>query len=182
MRRIVNSTYITLDGVIADPQDWPSSEVSDEAGGAIQTELLFASDALLMGRRTYESFAAAWPSRSDPFSDRMNGMAKHVVSSTLQAPAWANTRVIGGDDPVAEIARLKAQPGQDIVQYGFGQLAFALLEHGLLDELRLWVSPLILGRGGTEGLLYRATGAPARLRFESARPLKNGDVILTYAP
>jgi dihydrofolate reductase len=181
MRRIINSTYITLDGVIANPQNWPSGRVTDDAGGKIQAELLFSCDAVLLGRYTYESFAAAWPARSgDPFSDRINSMSKYVVSSTLQNADWKNTTIVGGE-PIEYIRRLKREPGQDIVQYGFGQLAFALLHHGLLDELRLWVHPFILGSGGPKALLYR--DAPtAMLNLVSTTPLKNGDVILTYQP
>ena len=180
MRRIINSTYITLDGVIANPQDWPSSDVP-AAAGVIQTELLFGCDSVLMGRHTYTSFAAVWPTRSgDPFSDRINSMSKHVVSSTLGNPEWNNTNVISGD-PVAEISRLKREPGKDIVQYGFGRLSYTLMHHGLLDELRLWVHPFFIGGGGPEALLYRE-GPVTRLSFVDAKPLENGDVILTYRP
>ena len=134
-----------------------------------------------MGRHTYENFAAAWPSRSgDPFSDRMNSLAKYVVSSTLTHADWKNTQIISGD-PVPHIARLKSEPGQDIVTYGFGQLSYALMRHGLLDELRLWVHPFFLGRGGPEALLYR--DAPtAMFDLVDTKPLKNGDVVLTYRP
>src|SRR2546423_1063638 len=142
MRRIINSTYISLDGVIQDPQDWPDNGIeSDGTGMKVQTDLLFGCDALLMGGRTYPGFAPAWMARSgDPFSDRMNSMAKYVVSSTLTDPEWANTTVIGGD-AIEAIRRLKAQPGQDIVQYGFGQLSYALLGHGLLTQLPPRVPP-----------------------------------------
>jgi dihydrofolate reductase len=158
MRHIINSTYISLDGVIQDPQDWPDNGIEgDGTGMKVQTDLLFGCDALLMGGRTYPGFAPAWMARSgDPFSDRMNSMAKYVVSSTLTDPEWNNTTVIS-DDPIAAIRRLKEQPGQDIVQYGFGQLSYALLEHGLLDELRLWVHPLFVGRATTDDLMFRPT-------------------------
>jgi dihydrofolate reductase len=179
MRRIINSTYITLDGVIANPHTWPSGRVSDEAAVAIQTELIQSCDALLMGRRTYESFSAAWPGRSgDPISDRINSMAKFVVSSTLETATWHNTSIISRD-PIDHIKRLKEENGQNIVQYGFGQLSFALMRRGLIDELRLWVHPFVLGRTGPEGLLYR--DAPTTMfNFVGSRSLKNGDVILTY--
>ena len=179
MRRIINSTFVTLDGVIANPHQWPSGRVADDAGLALQTALLFSCDAVIMGRHTYDSFAAVWPTRSgDPFSDRLNNMSKYVVSSTLQKAGWTNTTIIGGD-PVSEIARLKQQPGKDIVQYGFGQLSHALLHHGLLDELRLWVHPFFLGSGGPEALLYR-DGPTTVLSFVDAKPLENGNVVLTY--
>jgi dihydrofolate reductase len=180
MRRIVNSTYISLDGVIQDPQDWPGNGIEpDGTAGKVQTDLLSACDAVLMGRRTYEGFAPAWMSRSgDPYSDRINSMAKHVVSSTLRDPEWANTTVISGD-VIAEVRRLKEQPGQDIVQYGFGQLSYALLGHGLIDELRLWVHPLFVGQATTEDLLFRPA-AVAQLELAGTLTLNTGIVVLTY--
>jgi dihydrofolate reductase len=180
MRHIINSTYISLDGVIQDPQDWPDNGVeSDGTGMKVQTDLLFGCDALLMGGRTYPGFAPAWMARSgDPFSDRMNSMAKYVVSSTLTDPEWNNTTVISAD-PIAAIRRLKEQPGQDIVQYGFGQLSYALLEHGLLDELRLWVHPLFVGRATTDDLMFRPT-ATAQMELAGTLALNTGIVILTY--
>jgi dihydrofolate reductase len=181
MRRIVNSTYISLDGVIENPQDWPSTGDDDGAAGTIQTDLLFACDAVLMGRHTYDGFAPAWSARSgDEYSDRINSMAKYVVSSTLEKPEWNNTTVIGGD-VVAEIKRLKDQPGQDIVQYGFGRLSYTLLEHGLLDELRLWVHPFLVRSGGPQDLLFRE-GQLAKFDLVDTRALKSGIVILTYRP
>ena len=179
MRKIINSTYITLDGIIANPHLWPSGRVSDDAGVTIQTDLLFSCDAMIFGRHTYDSFAAAWPGRAgDPFSDRMNSMAKFVVSSTLREAAWNNTTIISGD-PIEHVARLKQQPGQNIVQYGFGQLAYALMHHGLLDELRLWVHPFFIGTYGPEGLIYRP-GPTTQFELIDSRALKNGDVVLTY--
>jgi dihydrofolate reductase len=178
MRRIINSTYITLDGVIENPQDWPSDEF-DEASGAIQTELLFACDAVLMGRHTYDGFAPVWSGRSgDPYSDRMNSMEKIVVSTSLQDPQWSNTTVVG-TDPITEIARLKEQPGSDIIQYGFGQLSYALMEDHLIDELHLWIHPVFIGSGGPESLLYR-NGPLTSLRLSDTRTLTNGIVILSY--
>ena len=98
MRKIINSTYISLDGVVEQPHEWPTIErPSDERGGQIQTSLLMACDAVLMGRRTYDGFAPVWQTRSgDPLSDRMNTMPKYVVSTTLRDPDWANTTVISG--------------------------------------------------------------------------------------
>jgi len=105
VRRIINSTYISLDGVIQDPQDWPGNGIEgDGTGLKVQTDLLFGCDAMLMGGRTYPGFAPAWMARSgDPFSDRMNSMAKYVVSSTLTDPEWNNTTVISRD-PIDAIA------------------------------------------------------------------------------
>jgi dihydrofolate reductase len=179
MRRIINSTYISLDGVIQDPQDWPSSTVGDDRGGVIQTDLLLSCDTQIMGRKTYEGFAAVWPGRSgDPYSDHINAMRKLVFSSQVTDPQWHNTTVVG-EEPVAAIRRLKEEPGADIVHYGFGHLAHALMAAGLLDELRLWVHPFFVGRGGPEDLIYR--DAPLT-RFELADTvaLNSGIVVLTY--
>jgi dihydrofolate reductase len=180
MRKIINSTYITLDGVIQDPQDWPGNGIEGDGTGAkVQLDLLFGCDAVLMGARTYPPMAAAWMARSgDPYSDRINAMAKYVVSSTLTDPEWDNTTVISGD-PIEAIRDLKSRPGQDIVQYGFGQLSYALLEHGLLDELRLWVHPLLLGQGTADSLLFRPA-VTTQLELASALALNTGTVILTY--
>jgi dihydrofolate reductase len=180
MRKIVNSSYLSLDGVVDNVGDWPSTSGADEERRfAIQQELLQASDILIMGRRTYEGFAPVWSTQSgDPFSDRINAMDKYVVSSTLSAPEWQNTRVIDGD-PVAAIRALKEQDGGGIVQYGFGRLSFALLEAGLLDELRLWVHPFFVGRGGPEALLYRDTPA-VMFDLVDATTLASGIVVLAY--
>ncbi|HEY2637894.1 MAG TPA: dihydrofolate reductase family protein [Solirubrobacteraceae bacterium] len=182
MRRIVNSTYITLDGAIENPQDWPSGRHEDDGRGQeIQAELLLSCDALVLGRRTYEAFAPFWPTRSgDAYSDHINTMEKWVVSSTLTDPAWANTTVIAGD-VAEEIRRRKAQPGGDIVQYGFGPLTRTLLEHGLLDELRLWVHPFLVGQAGPDDLLFRP-GPTTHMDLVATTPLASGIVILTYAP
>ena len=178
MRKIINSTYISLDGVVDRPHEWPSVGDRGSRGDDIQTELLLGADALLMGRRTYEGFAPVWPTRSDPYSDHINTMPKYVVSSTLTDPEWSNTTVISGD-PVPAIQRLKASPGKDIVQYGFGQLSFTMLEHGLLDELRLWVHPLFVAGAEPSELLYR-NGAAARFDLLDTTTLQNGIVILSY--
>jgi dihydrofolate reductase len=180
MRKIVNSSYLSLDGVVDNIGDWPSTSGADEERRfAIQQELLQASDILIMGRRTYEGFAPVWSTQSgDPYSDRINAMDKYVVSSTLTAPEWHNTRVIDGD-PVEAIRALKEQHGGGIVQYGFGRLSFALLEAGLLDELRLWIHPFFVGRGGPEALLYRDTPA-VMFDLVDATALASGLVVLAY--
>lgn len=180
MRRIINSTYISIDGVIENPQDWPSSRHEDDARGIqIQTDLLLGRDAVLMGRRTYEGFAQVWPTRSDPYSEHINAMEKWVVSTTLTNPEWNNTSVIA-EDVVDTIRARKEQPGKDIVQYGFGPVTRALLAHGLLDELRLWVHPFFVGRGGPQDLLFRE-GATTEMELVDATALASGIVILTYS-
>jgi dihydrofolate reductase len=179
VRKVINSTYITLDGVIENPQNWPSLGSVDDAGNQIQTDLLMSCDAVLMGRRTYDGFAPVWSGRSgDPFTDRINSMDKYVVSSSITEPEWTNTTVIDGD-VVAEVKRLKEAPGQDIVQYGFGRVSRALLAAALLDELRLWVHPFFLGAASHQDLLFRA-GPPASFELVDSSTLASGIVILTY--
>jgi len=180
MRKIINSTFITLDGVIGGPHLWPSlGRPGDERSEQIHTDLILSCDVLVMGRRTYKGFAAAWPTRSgDPYSDRINEMPKYVVSTTLTDPEWNNTRVIA-DDVVGELTRLKQAPGKDIVQYGFGAVSRLLLEHGLLDELRLWVHPLIVGAGSPSDLLFGPAPAVG-FNLLDTTPLSDGTVILSY--
>lgn len=179
MRRIINSTYVTLDGVIQNPQDWPSLGGFSDEGNQIQAELLERCDAVLMGRRTYEAFAPVWSARSgDLVSDRMNALPKYVVASTLADPQWHNTTVID-HDPIEAIRGLKQQPGADIVQYGFGPLSHALMAAGLLDELRLWVHPFFVGTGTASDLLYRA-GSSGSFELAGSASLGSGIVILTY--
>jgi dihydrofolate reductase len=180
MRKIINSTYISIDGVIEGPHLWPSRDrPSDERGDQIQADLALSCDVMLMGRRTYEGFAPVWQTRSgDPVSDHFNTMRKVVVSTTLKDPDWNNTEVIAGD-VAAEITRLKQAPGKDIVQYGYGVVTRLMLEHGLLDELRLWVHPLIVGAGSLGDLLF---GALPAVFFDlvDTTTLNSGIVILNY--
>jgi dihydrofolate reductase len=180
VRKIINATYITLDGVVEGPHLWPSFDrPRDERFGQIQADLVLSCDALLMGRRTYDGFAPVWPTRSgDPVSDQINGMPKYVVSTTLKDPEWNNTQVIDGD-VVGEIRRMKEAPGKNIVQYGFGAVSRLLLEHGLLDELRLWIHPLILGQGTPADMLFGET-PPVGFRLTDATTLSDGIVILSY--
>jgi dihydrofolate reductase len=180
MRKIINSTYITLDGVVEDPQLWPSvGGGRDGRAEQIQTDLLSTCDAMLMGRHTYDGFAPVWPTRSgDPLSDQINEMPKYVVSTTLDFPKWNNTHVIDGD-VVEQISRLKQKPGKNIIQYGFGTVSRLLLEHGLLDELRLWMHPLILGHGRPGDLFFGEVPAVG-FRLADTTALSDGTVILSY--
>lgn len=156
MRRVVVTEFITLDGVIEDPGGsektpfggWAFTFDRGPEGDKFKFDELMASDALLLGRTTYEGFAAAWPERTDDvgFADKFNSMPKYVVSSSLKDPTWNNTTVIGTDLP-KEIAALKDQGDGDIVVHGSAQLARALLQQDLVDELRLMVYPFIAGGG-----------------------------------
>jgi dihydrofolate reductase len=174
MRRIIESTRVSLDGVIGDLQAWGMPYLDLEAQHAA-AEQLSVSDAMLMGRHTYETLAAAWSGRTGEFADRINSVPKYVFSSTLERAAWHNSTIVRGA-VVAEVARLKQEGEQDLVIYGHGPLGQALLEVGLLDELRVSVHPILVGRGK---LLFR-DGAITRLELASARTLATGVVVLTY--
>jgi dihydrofolate reductase len=154
--RLVVSEFVTLDGVMEDPG---GAEDFDRGGWAFRFERgpegdkfkldeLMNADALLLGRRTYEGFAAAWPSRTDDvgFADKMNSMPKYVVSTTMDTAEWSNSTVIRGD-VAAEIAKLKERPGGDLLVAGSAQLVQTLAEHDLVDEYRLMVFPVVLGAG-----------------------------------
>ena len=154
MGRIVATEYVSVDGVIEAPSGpsdfaragWTDAYTRGPDGDAYMHAQGMEAGALLMGRLTYEPFAAAWPLFDGEFADRMNAMPKYVVSSTLTDPQWNNTTVAGGD-PVAAGARLRDEVDGDIVVYGSGQVVQALLEADLVDELHLMVFPTILGRG-----------------------------------
>jgi dihydrofolate reductase len=145
MRKLIVSNSVTLDGRVDEVRDWALPGDDDEFVKH-QTDLLSHADGLLLGRGTYEFFAAVWPSRSGEFPDRMNSIPKYVASTTLKDPQWENSHLIEGDVPKA-VAELKQQPGQDLVVYGSHDLTQSLLEHDLVDEYQLWVYPVVLGRG-----------------------------------
>ena len=187
MRKIIVSTYMTLDGVIQ-PLDWSLSSqdpASAEERGKYAHDLLFEADALLLGRETYQIFAEVWPTRTaaddDPgaagVTDRINSMQKYVVSTTLSEPLSWNASLIKGDVP-QEVAKLKEQPGQNIVIYGCGQLARTLLEHNLVDEFRFWVFPAVRGRGTR---LFE-DGVNADLELVETKVFGGGFAVLTCRP
>ena len=176
MRKLTESTLVSLDGVIGDPHVW-AAPYFDDAAAAAALEQLEASDAMLMGRRTYEIFSHHWPSVPGPYAARLNAMRKYVFSSTLERAEWTNTTIVPGDVPSA-VAELKAQDGLDLVMYGHGRLGRTLLEHRLLDEVRLAVHPVVVGRG----TLFFAEGATAELELVDSRTQPTGVVSLTYRP
>jgi len=180
MRKIIVTEFITLDGVTEAPHEWSFPFWNDEISKFKHDELL-ASDALLLGRVTYQGFAAAWPSRTDEsgYADRINGLPKYVVSTTLEKVEWNNSTLIKGAKRVAEeIAKLKQQPGQDIVIHGSNTLVRALMPHNLIDEYRLLVYPIVLGSGKR---LFQ-DGSNATLKLVETKPFSSGVVALTYQP
>lgn len=178
MRKIIVSTMVTLDGVEDAPQNWSFDYWNDEIGKYAYDQL-FSSDALLLGRETYIGFAEAWPGRSDEhgFADRINQMPKYVVSSKLDKVEWHNSHLLKGD-LVAEITHLKQQDGQNILKYGGGKLLGLLIEHGLLDELRLLVYPVVLNKGTR---VLDATGNTT-LKLLASQTFNTGVVALHYQP
>ena len=178
MRRIVAAEYVSLDGVMEEPA-WTGPYFNEELGKA-QLDLLFASDALLLGRVTYEGFAAAWPTMTDEqgFADRMNGLPKFVVSTTLQEAEWNNSTLIQGD-VAQEVSGLKQQPGQDILIYGSADLVNTLMQHDLIDEYRLMVFPVVLGGGKR---LFGDRSDPTTLKLAGTWTTSTGVAILTYEP
>ncbi|MFG2085122.1 MULTISPECIES: dihydrofolate reductase family protein [unclassified Spirillospora] len=183
MRKIINSTYVSLDGVIENPQNWTSAYFQDEAA-AYARELLFSCDALLMGRTTFDGFSQAWPAMEEATGDfgvRMNSLPHYVVSDSLQKPGWGDTTAIRRSDAVAEIRKLKEQDGQDILQYGFGAVSRTLVENGLLDELRLWIHPVIVGPADLSELLAPKDFS-ASFELAGTETFSTGVIIATYRP
>ncbi|HEX8997748.1 MAG TPA: dihydrofolate reductase family protein [Ktedonobacterales bacterium] len=184
MRKVLVSEFITLDGVVEDPGGaektphggWTWPYWNDEIGQLKQDEL-FAGDALLLGRVTYQGFAAAWPSATDEygFADRMNSLPKYVATTTLDTLDWNNSTALTGD--VAEaVAALKQQPGGDILVFGSGGLIQTLMRHNLVDEYCLLVYPVVIGGGKR---LF-ADGIPSKLKLVESRPFSSGVVMLRY--
>lgn len=171
MPKITVTEYVSLDGVFEEPGQWSFPFWTDEAAKWKYDEL-FASDAQLLGRVTYEGFAAAWPTMDDEagFADRMNGMQKYVVSSTLKDPSWTNTKVITAD-------AIKDLPEEKILVAGSGQLVDALFREGLVDEFRLLVHPIVLGSGRQ---LFQDGLPTTSLALEDQQTFGSGVLALTY--
>ena len=186
MAKIVVTEFVSLDGVMEDPggaEDfkyggWTFEIDRGEEGNKFKLDETMESDALLLGRVTYEGFAAAWPSREGEFADKFNNMPKYVVSSTLDEPEWNNTTVLKGD-VAEEVAKLKRAQDGNIVVHGSGQLAQTLLENELVDELRLMVFPVVLGSGRR---LFGDTSDKKRLQLVDSRTVGDGVAILIYRP
>ncbi len=186
MGRIVVTEFVSLDGVMEDPGGaesykhggWTFEINRGDEGDKFKLDEALDADALLLGRVTYEGFAAAWPSREGEFADKFNGMPKYVVSSTLDQPEWNNSTVLDGD-LVEEVTKLKQAPGGDIVVHGSAQLVQALIEHDLVDELRLMVFPVVLGGGKR---LFGDTSDKKSLRLTDSKIVGDGVAILIYQP
>lgn len=177
MGKIVNSTFVSLDGVINHMERWHFDYIDAESE-SLALQQLRDSDALLMGRHTYDVYAGVWPGRDGDLADRINAMTKHVASTTLQSADWANTTILNGD-LIEAVTKLKQDPGQDILMHGYGPVAKSLVRHGLLDELVLWVHPVLAGIGTADDVLL-SEGLAAQLTLLDSRPLTSGVVVLSY--
>ena len=186
MGRIVVTEFVSLDGVMEDPggaEDyrhggWTFEIERGEEGDRFKLEETLDTEALLLGRVTYEGFAAAWPTREGEFADKFNSMPKYVVSSTLGEPEWSNSTVLKGDI-VEEVPRLRREFEGDVVVHGSAQLVQTLIENDLVDELRLMVFPVVLGSGKR---LFGETSDKKRLRLVDSKMVGDGVAILTYSP
>jgi dihydrofolate reductase len=187
MSKLVVTEFVSLDGVFEDPGGaegfehggWSFQFNRGPEGDKFKVDELTAAGAQLLGRVTYEGFAAAWPKMGgDPFADKMNSMPKYVVSSTLEQADWENSTVIDGDNAMERIAGLKQEVDGDILVAGSGALVKGLTDAGLVDEYHLRVFPIVLGTGRR---LFDGTSSPAKLRLASTQ--ETGDaLILTYVP
>ena len=186
MGRIVVTEFISLDGVVEAPgggEDfqhggWSFDISRGDEGDQFKLDETMSSEALLLGRVTYEGFAAAWPSRDGEFADKFNQMPKYVVSSTLADPDWSNTTVLSGD-VAEEVAELKQKHEGDVVVHGSPSLVQTLLESDLVDELRLMVFPVVLGSGKR---LFGGTTDKKPLRLVDSKVVGDGVSILVYQP
>ena len=186
MGRIVVTECVSLDGVMEDPGGaenfkhggWTFEINRGDEGDKFKLDETLSSEALLLGRVTYQGFAEAWPSREGEFADKFNTMPKYVVSSTLEEAEWKNSTVVTGD-VADEVAKLKQEHDGDIVVHGSGRLVQALLEHDLVDELRLMVFPVLLGSGKR---LFGETSNKKPLRLVDSRVVGDGVAIVIYEP
>jgi dihydrofolate reductase len=185
MGKIVVTEFVSLDGVVEDPGGsenfkyggWTFEYDRGDEGNKFKLDETMASDALLLGRVTYEGFADAWPSRDGEFADKFNTMPKYVVSSTLENPTWTNSTVINGEDLADAVARLKDEHSGDVVVHGSVQLTQALIEQDLVDELRLMVFPVVIGTGKR---LFGETSDKKPLKLAESKTVGDGVAILTY--
>jgi dihydrofolate reductase len=177
MRKLIESTLVSLDGVIESPDRW---SIFDDEASQLSMQELDNYDAFIMGRVTYEFFRANWASvTGNPYIDRINAMPNYVASRTLSEVTWNNATLLG-PDIVGAIERLKAQPGKDLIKYGTSRVDDTLLQAGLVDELRVWVMPVVVGNG--QRLFEDVEASSLKLTLTDVRKLGNGSVVLTYIP
>jgi dihydrofolate reductase len=184
--KIVVTEFVSLDGVVEAPgggegfkyDGWSFEIERGDEGNQFKLDETMSSQALLLGRVTYEGFAAAWPSRTGEFADKFNSMPKYVVSSTLESPEWSNTTVLAGD-VAEEVAKLKGSLEGDIVVHGSPRLVQTLIDRDLVDEFRLMVFPVVLGTGKR---LFDRTSDKKPLRLVSSKIVGEGVAILVYEP
>lgn len=174
MRKLIVTEFLTLDGVYEEATPWRSGYEPDD--GPFKRDELFESGALLLGRVTYEGFARYWPTATGAFAERMNALPKFVASTTLKTADW-NATILDGD-VVAAVQELKQHDGGNLLVYGSGTLIQTLLRHGLVDELRLMVFPLVLGSGKR---LF-AGGDRLPMQLTATRDMGDGVLLLTYTP
>ena len=184
MAKVVVTEFVSLDGVVEDPggaEDfeyggWSFAFDRGQDGAAFKTDETMLAHGLLLGRRTYEGFAAAWPGREGEFADKFNSMPKYVVSSTLKDPEWTNTTVLDGD-PVEAVSRLKAQQDGTIAVHGSGRLAQTLLDNDLVDQVNLVVFPVVLGKGRR---FFGDTSDKKLFELAESRTVDDNVLILVY--
>jgi len=176
MRKLVVSALVSLDGVTESPWEW--SRFDDECT-ELSLQVLHDCDAFVMGRVTYDDFHAAWAGvTDDPYIERINAMPKYVASRTLDDVTWNATLL--GPDIVAALRQIKAEPGKDLIKYGLSRVDDTLLRAGLVDELRVWVMPVVVGTG--RHLFEDIDTSALDLTLTDTRRLANGSVILKYTP
>jgi dihydrofolate reductase len=176
MRKVIQSTLISLDGVVDDVSSW-GRKYFDPAWWKSYTQAIEACDALLLGRNTYEMLAERSRSIDNAYSRQINGIRKYVFSSTLKKADWNNSMLVRGDI-AAEVTKLKREDGKDIMSYGHGPLGQTLLEHNLLDEIHFAVHPVLVGRGK----LALRDNLRAELKLIESKTLANGVVVVSYEP
>jgi dihydrofolate reductase len=179
MRKIVAGLHISMDGVVESPDQWvfPNNYANDEMAQAIGSEMA-AADTMLLGRRTYQEFAGHWPQQEGDIANHMNSTPKLVVSTTLDKAEWQNSTVIS-NDVIGELTRRKQQPGKNLNVVGSITLVRSLLREGLLDELSLFLCPIVVGDGKR---LFEEVGGPRVLKLTDARTFTTGVQWLTYQP
>jgi dihydrofolate reductase len=175
MRKLIESTLVSLDGVIEAPERWA---IFDDEATELSMQELDNYDAFVMGRVTYERFRDNWGAGGNPYFDRIGAMPKYVASRSLDEVTWNATLL--GPDIVTAIQDLKAQPGKDLIKYGTSRLDATLLGAGLVDELRVWIMPVVVGSG--QRIFQDVEPSSLRLNLTDVRRLRNGSVVLTYIP